>query len=200
MVGRLVKRFLDLCVALVLLVVLLPVFVVLATMVRIRLGSPVLFRQDRPGRGEKVFALRKFRTMSNSIDNEGRSLSDAERLDSFGRFLRRTSLDELPELLNIVTGDMSFVGPRPLLVEYLPLYSADQARRHSMRPGLTGLAQISGRNALSWQEKFAIDTWYVDNWSVKLDLWILWKTILIVASGHGVTADGQATTEPFQGN
>lgn len=183
-----------------LIVFLSPLLAVLALLVRIRLGSPVLFRQERPGMQGNTFELIKFRTMRNEVDASGRLLPDAERLDSFGRFLRRTSLDELPELVNIARGNMSFVGPRPLLTDYLPLYSAEQRRRHDVRPGLTGLAQVNGRNALSWKEKFALDTWYVDNWSLRLDAWILWKTISAVLTGHGVTAHGEATTEPFRGN
>ena len=194
------KRLMDLSFAFIMGIVLSPVIALVAVAVRLSSGSPILFRQVRPGRDGDLFTLLKFRTMRDARDDSGRPLSDGERLTGVGRFLRRTSLDELPEFANIIRGQMSFVGPRPLLVEYLPLYSPEQARRHEARPGLTGLAQVSGRNALTWEEKFATDVWYVDNWSVKLDLWILWKTILIVASGHGVTADGQATTEPFQGN
>ena len=197
---RAIKRLADLAFSLVLIALLAPVLVVLALLVRIRLGSPVLFRQERPGIDSRTFVLRKFRTMRDVVDERGQPLPDAERLDPFGRFLRRTSLDELPELVNIAAGSMSFVGPRPLLVEYLPLYSAEQARRHEVRPGLTGYAQVKGRNSLSWPEKFELDTWYVDNWSLHLDLWILWRTVATVFSGRGVTGEGEATMEPFRGN
>jgi lipopolysaccharide/colanic/teichoic acid biosynthesis glycosyltransferase len=195
-----IKRFMDLAVASVLGVVLSPIIAVVALAVRLSLGSPVLFRQARPGVDGETFTLVKFRTMRDAKDANGAPLSDRERLTKLGRFLRKTSLDELPEFANVIRGQMSFVGPRPLLEEYLPLYSPEQARRHQVRPGLTGLAQVSGRNALTWQDKFAIDVWYVDNWSLRLDLLIIWRTIFMVLTGKGVAADGQATMEPFRGN
>ena len=195
-----IKRFMDLAVASVLGVVLSPIIAVVALAVRLSLGSPVLFRQARPGVDGEIFNLVKFRTMRDATDSSGRVLSDGERLTAVGKILRRTSLDELPEFANIIRGQMSFVGPRPLLVEYLPLYSSEQARRHEVRPGLTGLAQVSGRNALSWDEKFVLDVQYVDNWSLRLDLWILWRTLSMVLTGQGVSADGHATVEPFRGD
>ena len=195
-----IKRFMDFAVALVLGVVLSPIIAVVALAVRVSLGSPVLFRQARPGVDGEIFTLVKFRTMRDVKDANGASLSDGERLSRLGRLLRKTSLDELPEFANVIRGQMSLVGPRPLLEEYLALYSPEQARRHQVRPGLTGLAQVSGRNALIWQDKFALDVWYVDNWSLRLDLLIIWRTIFMVLTGKGVAADGQATMEPFRGN
>jgi len=195
-----IKRLMDLFCALFLGIVLSPVIALVAVAVRLSSGSPILFRQERPGRDGHIFTLLKFRTMRDAEDHSGRPLSDGERLTSVGRFLRRTSLDELPEFANIIRGQMSFVGPRPLLVEYLPLYSPEQARRHEARPGLTGLAQVSGRNALTWDDKFALDVKYVDNWSLRLDLRILWRTLAMVLSGRGVNADGHATVEPFRGD
>ncbi len=194
-----IKRFMDFAVALVLGVVLSPIIAVVALAVRLSLGSPVLFRQARPGVNGEIFTLVKFRTMRDAKDANGASLSDRERLTRLGRFLRKTSLDELPEFANIVRGQMSFVGPRPLLVEYLPLYSSEQARRHEVRPGLTGLAQVVGRNSLTWDQKFALDVQYVDNWSLWLDVRILWRTLSMVLTGRGVNAEGYATTEPFRG-
>jgi len=195
-----IKRLMDLLVALILGVVLSPVIALVAVAVRLSSGNPILFRQTRPGRDGEIFTLLKFRTMRDATDSSGRMLSDGERLTGVGRLLRKTSLDELPEFANIIRGQMSFVGPRPLLVEYLPLYSSEQARRHEVRPGLTGLAQVSGRNALSWDEKFVLDVQYVDNWSLRLDLWILWRTLSMVLTGQGVSADGHATVEPFRGD
>ena len=193
------KRFGDFVVAGFGLVFLSPVLALLAVLVRVFLDAPVLFRQERPGRGGESFVMAKFRTMTNRTDFSGELLPDSERLTGFGRFLRSTSLDELPELWNVLRGDMSLVGPRPLLVEYLPLYSVEQARRHEVRPGVTGLAQARGRNALSWEKKFELDVWYVDNRSVRLDLAILFWTIKSVFSRRGVTAQGSATMPPFQG-
>ena len=193
------KRLGDSVVAGLGLIFLSPVLAVVALLVRVFLGSPVLFRQERPGQEEKLFVMSKFRTMTNRTDSSGELLPDTERLTGFGRFLRSTSLDELPELWNVVRGDMSLVGPRPLLVEYLPLYSAAQTRRHEVRPGVTGLAQVRGRNALNWERKFELDVWYVDNQSVRLDLAILLWTIKSVFSRSGVNAEGSATMPPFQG-
>jgi lipopolysaccharide/colanic/teichoic acid biosynthesis glycosyltransferase len=169
-------------------------------MVRVLLGSPVLFRQVRPGLGGETFEMIKFRTMRDTRSAQGDLLPDSDRLTGFGRFLRSTSLDELPELWNVLRGDMSLVGPRPLLVEYLPLYSPWQARRHEVLPGVTGLAQVKGRNALSWEDKFDLDVWYVDNKSVRLDLAILWWTLGSVFRREGVSATNSATMPPFEGN
>ena len=179
--------------------VLAPVLAVLALLVRTRLGSPVLFRQARPGRDGRIFAMWKFRTMTDARDAVGVLRPDAERLTAFGRWLRATSLDELPELWNVIRGDMSLVGPRPLLVEYLPLYSPEQARRHEVRPGITGWAQINGRNALSWEEKFRLDVWYVDHCSFLLDLRILVRTVAKVFVREGIAAAGEATMPRFTG-
>ena len=193
------KRVIDVVGASTALVLLSPLLAVVALLVRLRMGAPVLFRQQRPGRDGRPFVMTKFRTMTDRRDANGALLPDADRLTALGRFLRRTSLDELPELLNVVHGDMSLVGPRPLLMEYLPLYSAEQARRHEVRPGITGWAQVNGRNALTWDEKFALDVWYVDHRSPRLDFEILAKTVSQVFSGHGVSAPGHATMEPFRG-
>jgi len=194
------KRAVDVVGASVALVALSPLLAVVALGVRVRMGSPVLFRQRRPGRGGRPFVMTKFRTMTDRRASDGALLPDADRLTRFGRFLRRTSIDELPELLNVVRGDMSLVGPRPLLMEYLPLYSPEQARRHEVRPGITGWAQVNGRNAVTWDEKFALDVWYVDHRTTRLDLEILGKTITQVFRGDGVSAPGHATMEPFRGS
>jgi sugar transferase EpsL len=194
------KRVIDVIGASAALVLLSPILAVIAILVRVRMGPPVLFRQQRPGRGGRPFEMTKFRTMTDRRGPDGALLPDAERLTHLGRFLRRTSIDELPELLNVVKGDMSLVGPRPLLTEYLPLYSPAQARRHEVRPGITGWTQVNGRNALTWDEKFALDVWYVDHRSTRLDFEILGKTVSQVFSGHGVSAPGHATMEPFRGS
>jgi len=193
------KRVIDVVGASTALVLLSPLLAVVALLVRVRMGTPVLFRQQRPGRGGRPFVMTKFRTMTDRRGADGELLPDADRLTALGRWLRRTSVDELPELLNVVQGDMSLVGPRPLLVEYLPLYSDEQARRHEVRPGITGWAQVNGRNAVTWDEKFALDVWYVDHRSTRLDIEILAKTVTQVFSGHGVSAPGHATMEPFRG-
>jgi len=185
--------------ALLLLILLSPLLLVIGLLVRLTLGKPVLFRQQRPGLHGRPFGLVKFRTMSQRCDAQGRLLPDAQRLTPFGQWLRRSSLDELPELLNIVRGEMRFVGPRPLLMEYLPLYSAEQARRHEVSPGLTGWAQVQGRNALSWDEKFRLDIWYVDHRTIWLDLWILCLTLVKVIRREGISASGEATMQPFTG-
>ena len=194
-----VKRIGDLVVAVVLLVALSPVLAAAAIGVRVSLGSPVIFRQLRPGRDGRVFALYKFRTMTTTCGMDGVAAvaSDEERLTPFGRFLRSTSIDELPELVNVVRGEMSLVGPRPLLREYLDRYTPEQARRHEVRPGITGWAQVNGRNALAWPERLAMDVWYVDHRSLALDLRILGMTVATVLSRQGVSADGHATMEPF---
>jgi lipopolysaccharide/colanic/teichoic acid biosynthesis glycosyltransferase len=194
-----VKRAFDLLVSAVLLVVLSPVLALVAMLVALRLGRPVLFTQRRPGLHAQPFTLMKFRTMTDVRGPDGVLLPDGERLTSFGRFLRSTSLDELPELWNVLRGDMSLVGPRPLLEAYLPRYSSQQARRHEVRPGLTGWAQVNGRNATTWEERFEMDVWYVDHRSMRLDLQILWWTARAVVSRHGVSADGHATMPEFQG-
>lgn len=172
---------------------------VVAILVRLKIGGPVLFRQSRPGRDGKTFELLKFRSMTNACDQNGELLPDHLRLGAFGQRLRSTSLDELPELFNVLRGDMSLVGPRPLLVEYLPLYSARQARRHEVRPGITGWAQIHGRNSLTWAEKFELDVWYVDHVSFGTDVKVLWRTLLTVFSGRGVNAPDGGTMPPFTG-
>ena len=194
------KRTFDVAVATFAGLLLLPLIAVVAALVAVDLGSPVLFRQLRPGRYGMPFTMVKFRTMRKAIDLDGNPRSDAERLTRFGRLLRSSSLDELPGLWNVVKGDMSLVGPRPLLMEYLPLYSAEQARRHEVRPGITGWAQINGRNALDWDEKFVLDLWYVENRSMKLDLRILLRTIATVLKKDGINAKGEATMSKFSGN
>ena len=194
------KRLFDILGAVLGLLILLPIIVTLAWQVRRKLGSPVLFRQTRPGLHGKPFQLIKFRTMRNAIGLDGRPLPDSERMTSFGSFLRSASLDELPELWNVLKGDMSLVGPRPLLMEYLPLYSLKQARRHEVRPGVTGWAQVNGRNALSWEEKFRLDVWYVDNHSFWLDLKILFMTVRKVVVREGISATGDATMPKFIGS
>ncbi|CAJ0808744.1 sugar transferase [Ralstonia flaminis] len=194
------KRIFDFVVATLALAALLIPFLLLVWAIRRKLGSPVFFRQQRPGLHGKPFEMVKFRTMTDARGADGELLPDAERLTSFGRFLRSTSLDELPELWNVVKGDMSLVGPRPLLMEYLPLYSAEQARRHEARPGVTGWAQVNGRNALSWDDKFRLDVWYVDNRSLWLDIKILWLTVRKVLVREGISADGEATMSKFTGN
>ena len=195
-----IKRLFDIVGATAALVVLSPVYAVTAYKVSKNLGSPVLFRQRRPGLYGQPFEMIKFRSMKDSVDTNGNLLEDSERLTSFGKALRNTSLDELPELWNVIKGDMSLVGPRPLLMEYLPLYSAEQAYRHSVRPGITGYAQVNGRNAIGWDERFALDTWYVDNQSLWLDIKILCKTVKKVIVKDGISADGEATMSKFTGN
>lgn len=194
------KRVFDFVVAAVALVVLSPVLLLVALMIRRKLGSPVLFSQMRPGLNARPFRMVKFRTMRDAIDRNGNPLPDAERMTPFGARLRAMSIDELPELWNVLRGEMSLVGPRPLLMQYVPLYSPEQARRHEVRPGVTGWAQVNGRNALGWDEKFRLDTWYVDNRSFALDLRILWLTVRKVVVREGISADGEATMAPFRGN
>jgi lipopolysaccharide/colanic/teichoic acid biosynthesis glycosyltransferase len=194
------KRFFDIVVSAALLVLLLPIFLLIALAVYIALGSPVLFVQVRPGLYGAAFKMYKFRTMLNVCDCNGAPLDDGSRLTRFGRFLRSTSLDELPELINVFVGHMSLVGPRPLLMEYLPLYSREQMRRHDVRPGITGLAQVSGRNSIGWNERFKIDVWYVDNASLWLDLKILALTVVRVLARDGVSKVGEATMSKFIGN
>ena len=195
-----VKRAFDLVVSLLLLAALLPIVLAVATLVRFRLGSPVIFRQQRPGLHGRPFEMLKFRTMTDARAPDGSLLPDADRLTRLGRFLRSTSLDELPGLVNVVKGEMSLVGPRPLLMRYLPLYTAEQARRHEVRPGVTGWAQVSGRNELSWEEKFALDIWYVEHCSFWLDICILGLTALRVVRRDGISAAGEATMPVFRGS
>ena len=194
------KRLFDITAATLALLLLGLPLLVLAWQVRRKLGSPVLFRQVRPGLRGQPFEMVKFRTMTDARGPDGQLLPDAERLTAFGRFLRSSSLDELPELCNVLKGEMSLVGPRPLLMEYLPLYSREQARRHEVRPGITGWAQVNGRNALSWDDKFKLDVWYVDHRSLWLDIKILWLTVRKVVVREGISAAGEATMPRFTGN
>ncbi len=193
------KRLFDLCIAVPLFIATLPLFLLVAAAVRFNLGPPVVFRQARPGLHARLFALLKFRSMKDDVSAAGVPLQDSERLTEFGRALRRTSLDEIPALINVIRGDMSLVGPRPLLAKYLPLYNADQRRRHDVRPGITGWAQVNGRNALTWERKFELDLWYIDNLSFALDLKILWITAVRVLRGSDVSAPGHDTAPEFTG-
>lgn len=196
---RFIKRPQDFILSLVALIVLSPVFLVLAILVRAKLGSPVIFKQERPGLNGRIFTLYKFRSMSDARDENGNLLPDEVRLTRFGKILRSTSLDELPELVNILKGDMSIVGPRPLLVRYLPLYSEHQARRHEVRPGFTGYAQVHGRNAITWEDKFDKDVYYVDHVSFLMDWRIILRTVLTVLKREGISSSGSVTMEPFRG-
>ena len=196
---RFVKRPMDFILSLIAIIVLSPVLIVVAILVRTKLGSPILFKQQRPGLNEKIFLMYKFRTMTDEKDQSGQLLPDYVRLTKFGQFLRSTSLDELPELFNILKGDMSIIGPRPLLIQYLPLYNMHQKRRHEVRPGLSGLAQISGRNAISWEDKFNLDVKYVDNVSLIEDWKIILLTIKKVFVREGINSENAATMEPFKG-
>jgi len=197
---RFIKRPMDFILSLIAIIVLSPIFLIVALLVKIKLGSPVIFKQQRPGLNEKIFTMYKFRTMTDERDENGELLPDSVRLTKFGRFLRSTSLDELPELFNILKGDMSIVGPRPLLVQYLPLYNDHQKRRHEVRPGLTGLAQVNGRNAISWEEKFDLDVRYVDHVSFIGDWKIILLTVKKVFVREGINSETAATMEPFKGN
>jgi len=190
----------DFVIASLAIIILLPVFIVFYFLIFWNLGQPVIFKQLRPGLNRKPFKMYKFRSMSNQTDSNGNLLPDADRLTPFGRFLRASSCDELPSLWNVIMGDMSLVGPRPLLMEYLPLYNHKQSRRHEVRPGITGWAQVNGRNAISWQEKFDLDVWYVDNHSLKLDVKILFLTIKQVLKKDGISEDGEETMSKFTGN
>ncbi|WP_282440301.1 sugar transferase [Brasilonema sp. UFV-L1] len=198
--SRFIKSALDRVVAAFSLLVFSPVIVIVALAIYIRMGRPILFTQPRPGQHARIFTFYKFRTMTNDCDSKGNLLPDEKRLTGFGLFLRQTSLDELPQLWNILKGDMSFVGPRPLLVRYLDRYTSEQARRHDVKPGITGLAQVKGRNAISWEEKFKLDVWYVDNWSLWLDLKILFLTAFKVLQQEGINQEGHATAEEFKGS
>ncbi|MCF7478220.1 MULTISPECIES: sugar transferase [unclassified Vibrio] len=193
------KRLFDFCASLFGLVLLSPIIALVAWKIRKNLGSPVLFRQTRPGLNGRPFEMVKFRTMKDAVDSQGNPLPDSERMTPFGDKLRNSSLDELPELWNVLKGEMSLVGPRPLLMQYLPLYSQEQARRHEVRPGVTGWAQINGRNAISWEDKFKLDVWYVDNRNLWLDIKILFLTVKKVFVKEGISADGHVTIEPFTG-
>ncbi len=193
------KRPFDIIVTLPALIILSPLFLVIAIIVRIQLGSPIIFRQKRPGYLGQIFTIYKFRTMKKARDKNGQLLPDDQRMTRLGRLLRSTSLDELPELFNVLKGEMSLVGPRPLLTEYLPLYSSQQMRRHDVLPGITGWAQVNGRNHLSWEEKFTLDIWYVDNLSFTLDLKIMVRTVRQIISREGINQPGQATVQPFTG-
>ncbi|MCL5289509.1 MAG: sugar transferase [Firmicutes bacterium] len=194
-----IKRIFDLLVSIMLLTLLFPVIALTALLIFLKLGSPVLFKQKRPGLYGKPFYIFKFRTMTEQRDEQGDLLQDNLRLTPLGTLIRRLSLDELPQLYCVIKGDISIVGPRPLLMEYLPLYSLDQARRHEVKPGITGWAQVNGRNAISWEEKFVLDVWYVDNRSFWLDLKIIWLTVLKVIKSEGINQQGQATVDKFRG-
>ena len=194
-----IKRLLDIIIASIALILLSPLYAFVAYKVKKNLGSPVLFRQVRPGLHGKPFEMIKFRTMKDAVDEQGNPLPDSERLTPFGQMLRSTSLDEMPELWNVIKGDMSIVGPRPLLMEYLPLYSPEQAKRHDVRPGMTGHAQVNGRNAIGWEEKFKLDTWYVENQSIWLDFKIMFKTVHKVLAKDDISAEGEATMTKFTG-
>ena len=200
MYAKYIKRILDFVLSLVALIVLSPVLLIVAILVRVKLGSPVIFKQQRPGKNEKIFTLYKFRTMTDKKDENGNLLPDSERLTKFGKFLRSTSLDELPELINIFKGDMAIVGPRPLLVEYLPLYNEEQKHRHDVRPGLTGLAQVGGRNSITWEEKFKDDLEYIEKISILEDIKIIFTTIGKVFKREGISQENNATMEKFKGN
>ena len=199
MYAKYFKRILDFLLSLIALIILSPVFLIIAILVRVKLGSPVIFKQKRPGKNEKIFTLYKFRTMTDKKDENGNLLPDEKRLTKFGKALRSTSLDELPELFNILKGDMSIIGPRPLLVEYLPLYNEEQKHRHDVRPGLTGLAQVSGRNSISWEEKFDDDIRYIKNITFINDIKIFFNTIIKVFKREGISQENNVTMEKFKG-
>jgi sugar transferase EpsL len=194
------KRLFDLIAGLILLVLSAPIMIVLSIVILIRLGQPVFFRQQRPGLQGRPFYLYKFRTMSDALDEHGELLPDQVRMTGLGKMMRKTSLDELPQLVNVVRGELSFVGPRPLLMQYLERYNTEQARRHEVKPGITGWAQVNGRNAISWEEKFEFDVWYVDHRSFLLDLKILWLTLIKVVRVEGISGDGSVTMNEFMGN
>ncbi len=197
--SRFIKYLFDRIIAAIALLVFSPVLIFTGIAIYFRMGHPIVFTQARPGKNSEIFKFYKFRTMTDERDSSGNSLPDEKRLTAFGQFLRKTSLDELPQLWNVLKGDMSFVGPRPLIVKYLDRYTPEQARRHDVLPGITGLAQVKGRNAISWEDKFKLDVWYVDNWSVWLDLKILLMTVLKVVQQDGINQQGYATSEEFKG-
>jgi sugar transferase EpsL len=194
------KRLFDCLVSFILLILISPILLVIVVLIRIKLGQPILFKQQRPGLHAKPFYIYKFRTMTDGRDELGNLLPDEKRLTSFGKLLRSFSIDELPQLFNVIKGELSLVGPRPLLMDYLPRYSSEQARRHDVKPGITGWAQVNGRNAITWEEKFKLDIWYVDNHSFWLDMKILWMTALKVIKSEGISQKGQATMEAFKGS
>ena len=200
MYSKYIKRVLDIILTVIAFLILLPILLVIYLLVRIKLGKPAIFKQQRPGKNEKIFTLYKFRTMTDEKNENGELLPDEQRLTKFGKFLRSTSLDELPELINIIKGDMSIVGPRPLLIEYLPLYNEQQKKRHDVRPGLTGLAQVNGRNNLEWEEKFKQDVYYTENVSLWLDIKIILKTVKKVFKREDISEEGNATKRKFEGN
>ena len=195
-----IKRFFDFLLSLVLLLILCPIYIVVVLLILFKIGRPVFFRQKRPGVSGKIFNIYKFRTMTVEKDEGGELLPDEQRLTSVGMYIRSASLDELPQILNVLKGDMSFVGPRPLLIEYLSLYSEKQSRRHEVKPGITGWAQVNGRNAISWEEKFDLDVWYVDNQSIWLDIKILWLTIKKVIVRDGISQNNHVTMDKFKGS
>lgn len=195
-----IKSLFDKTLALFLIIFFSPIYIVLSLLILWKMGSPILFRQKRPGKNEKIFGIYKFRTMTNEKDKDGNLLPDEQRLVGIGKFIRSTSLDELPQLFNVLKGEMSFVGPRPLLIEYLELYNSRQKRRHDVLPGITGWAQVNGRNAISWEQKFDYDVWYVDNQSFALDMRILWMTFLKVVKRSDISSDTSATMEKFTGS
>jgi sugar transferase EpsL len=195
-----IKRLFDIISSAAGLIAISPLLVVLALLVRLKLGAPILFRQQRPGLGGEAFVIYKFRTMTDQRDASGNLLPDEQRLPAFGRFLRSTSFDELPEVLNVLKGDMSIVGPRPLMMKYLSRYSPEQTRRHEVKPGITGWAQVNGRNAISWEDKFKLDVWYVDNWTFWLDMKIILRSVLMVIAKEGITQQGRATMDEFMGS
>ena len=194
------KRFLDFSIATIILIILSPLLLIASVLIRINMGKPILLRQMRPGKNEKIFTVYRFRTMRDTHDKNGKLLPDAERLTQLGKFIRTTSIDELPQMFNVLKGDMSLIGPRPLLVEYLPLYNARQRRRHEVRPGISGLAQVNGRNAISWEEKFEYDVQYVENFGFMMDLKIFFQTILNILKRKNISAAGEATMHKFTGN
>ncbi len=194
------KRLFDIILSLFLILLFSPLFVIVSVLIASKMGSPILLRQKRPGLNEKIFGIYKFRTMTNDKDENGELLPDEQRLVGLGKFIRSTSLDELPQIFNVLKGDMSFVGPRPLLIEYLDLYNDEQKRRHDVKPGITGWAQVNGRNAISWEQKFEYDVWYVDNWSFLLDMKILWLTFLKVVKRSDISSSSSVTMEKFKGS
>lgn len=195
-----IKRILDIIISLIALILLLPILLIVGILIYFRLGSPIFFVQERVGKDNKIFKMIKFRSMKNTTDKNGKLLSDNERLTDFGKKLRSLSIDELPELINILKGDMSLIGPRPLLVEYLKIYNEDQIKRHDMKPGLTGWAQINGRNSINWCEKFRLDIWYVKNWTLRLDIKIFFMTINTVIKKDGINYDDSVTMDYFDGS
>ena len=195
-----IKNLFDKTLALFLIIIFSPIYIIVSLLILLKMGSPILFRQKRPGYNEKIFGIYKFRTMTNDADADGNLLPDEQRLVGIGKFIRSTSLDELPQLFNVLKGEMSFVGPRPLLIEYLDLYNETQKRRHDVKPGITGWAQVNGRNAISWEQKFEYDVWYVDNQSFWLDMKILWMTFLKVVKRSDISSSSSATMERFEGS